>query len=86
MKRPSHSLNCVTGDSCDDIYIHVPIVLYNRHVHSFFTGSKTDTLLKNKFILISDMFDLSIKESLNNKFKTLHMYFLFNNSFVSENE
>ena len=35
MKRPSHVLNYVTGDSSDDIYIHVPIVLQNRHVQSF---------------------------------------------------
>ena len=39
MKRPSHVLNCVTWDSSDDIYIHVPIVLQNRHVLSFFAAS-----------------------------------------------
>ena len=49
MKRPSHGLNCVTEDSRDDIYIHAPIVLQNRHVQSF--------LLLLKHILCTEGFN-----------------------------
>ena len=51
MKRPSHGLNFVTEDNRDDIYIHAPIVLQNRHVQSF--------LLILKHILCTKVFNFS---------------------------
>ena len=67
MKRPSHVLNCVSGDSSDDIYIHAPIVLQNRHVQSFFAASLTYILLSSQsfsnvvfYVLLSSMIIIQI--------------------------